>query len=48
MAVAVALAPDMICEAALMGLAIVFGVVLGRWKSSAVALVLYATIVTAA
>ena len=30
MAVAVALAPDMICEAALMGLAIVFGVVLSK------------------
>jgi len=47
MAVAVALAPNMICEAALMGLALVFGVVLGRWKSSAVTLVLYATIITA-
>ena len=48
MAVAVALAPNMICEAALMGLALVFGVVLGRWKSSAVTLALYATIITAA
>ena len=48
MAIAVALAPNMICEAALMGLALVFGVVLGRWKSSAVTLALYATIITAA
>ena len=48
MAVAVTLAPNMICETALMGLALVFGVVLGRWKSSAVTLALYATIITAA
>ena len=49
MAVAVALAPNMICEATLMGLAVTFGVVaLGRWKGAAVALVLYATIITAA
>ena len=42
MAAAVALAPSVTCEAVLMVLAAVFGVLLGRWRASVAMLLLYA------
>ncbi len=48
MAVAVALAPNMLCDFALMGFAFAFGSMLGQLRVSAAMLVLYALFITLA
>ena len=48
MAVAVALAPNMLCDFALMGVAFAFGSMLGQLRVSAAMLVLYALFITLA